>query len=50
MTLYRAAKLYKITKATLFKHLKGLRRAKNQTLGQPTAIPFYEEKEIAECL
>jgi len=47
MTLYRAAKLYIIPKATLFKHVKGLRGVKSQTLGQPTASPFHEEKKIA---
>jgi hypothetical protein len=50
MTLYWAAKLYKITKATLFKHVKGLRGVKSQTLGRPTALPFHEEKKIAGCL
>jgi hypothetical protein len=50
MTLYRAAKLYKIPKATLFKHVKGMRGVKSQTLGRPTALPFHEEKKIAECL
>ena len=50
MTIYRAAKLYKIPKATLFKHVKGLRGVKSQMLGQPTALPFHEEKKIAECL
>jgi len=33
MTLYRAAKLYKIPKGTLFKHDKELRGVKSQTLG-----------------
>jgi len=50
MTIYRIAKLYKIPKATLFKHVKGSRGVKSQTLGQQTAVPFHEEKKIAECL
>jgi hypothetical protein len=50
MTLYGAAKLYRIPKATLFKHLKRSRGVKSQTLGRPTAVPFHEEKEIVECL
>jgi len=50
MTIYRAAKLYKIPKATLFKHVKGSRGVKSQTLGRPTALPFHEEKKIVECL
>jgi hypothetical protein len=33
MTLYRAAQRYKIPKATLFKHVKGMRGVKSQTLG-----------------
>jgi hypothetical protein len=45
-----AAKLYKIPKATLFKHVKGTRGVKNQTMGRPTALPFHEQKKIAECL
>jgi hypothetical protein len=49
MTLYTAAKLYTIPKATLFKHVKGLRGVKSQMLGQPTALPFHKEKKIAEC-
>jgi len=48
MTLNRAAKLCKMPKAILFKHVKGLRRVKSQTLGRPTALPFHEEKKIAE--
>jgi hypothetical protein len=50
MTLYRDAKLYKVPKATLFEHVKGLRGVKSQTLGRPTAVPFHEEKKIADCL
>ena len=50
MTIYRAAKLYKIPKATLFKHVKGSRGVKSQTLGRPTALPFHEEKKIADSL
>ena len=50
MTICRAAKLYKISKATLFKHVKGSRGVKGQMLGLPTAVPFHEEKQIAECL
>jgi len=44
MILYRAAKLYKIPKAAQFKHVKGLRGLKNQTLGRPTAVSFHEEE------
>jgi hypothetical protein len=47
MTLYRTAKLYKINKATLFKHVKGMKGLKSQTMGRPTALPFHEEKKIA---
>ena len=50
MTLYRAAKLYRIPEATLFKHLKGLRGVKSQTLGRPTAVPFHEEKECLKLM
>ena len=50
MTLYRDAKLYKVPKATLFKHVRRLRGVKSQTLGRPTAVPFHEEKKIADCL
>jgi hypothetical protein len=50
MTLYRAAKLYKIPKATLFKDVKGMRGVKSQTFGRPNALPFHEKKQIAECL
>jgi hypothetical protein len=50
MTIYRAAKLYKIRKATLYKHVRGSRGLKSQTLGRPTAHPFHEEKKIADCL
>jgi hypothetical protein len=50
MTLYGAAKLYKIPKATLFKNVQGMRGVKSQTLGRPTALTFHEEKKIAECL
>jgi hypothetical protein len=50
MTIYRAAKLYKIPKATLFKHVKGSRGVKSQMLGRPTALLFHEEKKIADCL
>jgi hypothetical protein len=50
MTLYRAARLYKIPKATLFKHVKGTRGVKSQTMGRPTALPIHEEKQIRECL
>ena len=49
ITLYRAVKLYKIPKATLFKHVKGLRGVKSQTLGRQTALPFPEDKKIAGC-
>jgi len=50
MTIYRAATLYSIPKATLYKRLKGSRGLKSQTLGRPTALPFHEEKKIADCL
>jgi hypothetical protein len=51
MTFYRAAKLYKTPKATLFKHVKGMRGVKSQMFGRPTALPFDEiRKKIAECL
>jgi hypothetical protein len=50
MTIYRAAKLYKIPKATLFKHVKGSRGVKSKTLGRPTALPFSDEKKIADGL
>jgi hypothetical protein len=50
MTLYRAAKLFKIPKAALFKHVKGMRGLKSQTMGRPNALPFHEEKKIAGCL
>jgi len=50
MILYRAAKLYEIPKATLFKHVKGMRGVKSQTVGRPTALPFHEEKKLHECL
>ena len=45
MTLYRAAKLYKIPKATLFKHVNRTGGVKSQTMGRPTALPFHEEKK-----
>jgi len=27
-----------------------MRGVKSQTLGRPTALPFHEEKKIADCL
>ena len=50
MTLYRVAKLYKIPKATLFKHVKGIRGVKSETLVRPAAVPFHEAKKIADCI
>jgi hypothetical protein len=49
MTLYRAAKRYKISKAALFKHVKGMRGVKRQTFGRPPALPFHEQKKL-QCL
>ena len=35
----------------MFKHVKGSRGVKSQTLGRPTAVPFHEEKKkIVDCL
>lgn len=48
LTLYRAAKSFKIPKASLFKHVKGQRGVKSNTFGRPTAIQYDEEKKIAE--
>lgn len=48
LSMYRASKTYKIPKATLFKHIKGLRGVKSKSFGRPTAIPYEEEKVIAE--
>lgn len=50
VTIYRASKLYKIPKATLYKHVKGQRGVKSKSLGRPTALPAEDEEKIAEGL
>jgi hypothetical protein len=47
MTIYRAAKLYKIYEATLFKHMKGSRGVKSQTLGRNQLLsPSMKRKKL----
>lgn len=50
LTTYRAAKLYNIPKATIYKHVKGQRGIKSKSLGRPTALSFKDEKKIADGL
>lgn len=50
MTIYRAHKLYKIPKTTLFYHVTGTRGLKSKTQGRAPAIPVEDEKRLAEGL
>ncbi|KAJ8936415.1 hypothetical protein NQ318_014852 [Aromia moschata] len=50
VTLYRAALLYKIPKATLFTHVRGKRGVKSNTGGRTTALSHDVEQRIADCI
>lgn len=47
LTLYRAAILYKIPKATLFTHVKDKRGKKSKTGGRPCILPYDVELKMA---
>ncbi|KAB0793820.1 hypothetical protein PPYR_13440 [Photinus pyralis] len=47
LTMYRAAKTYKIPKATIYKRVKGLRGVKSSSLGRAPALPHDVEEKIA---
>lgn len=50
LSLYRAAKVFKIPKSTLFKRVNGQRGLKSRTMGRPPALPHEIEQNIANSL
>ncbi|CAH2011313.1 unnamed protein product [Acanthoscelides obtectus] len=50
LTLYRAALLYKIPKATLFTHVKDKRGIKSNTGGRAPALPYDVEQKFSNSI
>jgi hypothetical protein len=50
VTIYKAARPYRIPKTAICKYFNGLKGVQGHKMDQPTVLPFEEERKIAEVV